>query len=95
MTKKDFEHLDFAQLKLIRHELEENFKDELFTLGNHHYSKYLYRNDESTVEFDKNISQTITRLDDIIKTIAAVESQLSNFQVKMDDTKVPLGTILN
>jgi len=95
MTKKDFEHLDYAQLKLIRHELEESFKDELFTLGNHHYSKYLYRNDESTEVFDKNISQTIVRLDDIIKSIAEVETQLSHFQVKMDDTVLPVGTILN
>ncbi|MCX5773319.1 MAG: hypothetical protein NTX05_01720 [Fusobacteria bacterium] len=95
MTKKDFEHLDYAQLKLIRHELEEGFKDELFTLGNNHYTKHLYRHDETTVEFDKNIEQTMIRLDDIIKSISAVEEQLNNFQLKMDDISVPVGAMLN
>jgi|GEM_PF-2932236 len=94
MNKIEFQKFDYAQLKLIRHELEESFKDELFTLGNHHYSKYLYKT-EDTQEFEKNITQTVARLDDIIKNIAELEEQLSDFQIKMDDYSIPVGAMLN
>lgn len=94
MNKIDFEKLDFAQLKLIRRELEENFKEELFTLGNHHYTKYLSRSDVDNDRFDLHIDETILRLDDIIHDIAEVEEQILIMKIQMSEESGGMEKVL-